>query len=131
MKEIKIGASCNMELTVTQEMLAKHVGSGDVAVYATPMMIALMEQVSAACLQAFLEEGETSVGTSIQTTHIAATPESMKVRAFSTITAVDGRKVTFQVQASDEQDVIGEAVHERFVVPKEKFEQRAAAKLLK
>ena len=81
------------------------------------------------CLQPFLEEGETSVGVLMHTTHDAATPAGMKVRISAEIIAVDRKKVTFSIIAQDEKDIIGKASHERFVVMKEKFEAKAQAKL--
>ena len=108
--------------------LASYVGSGDVEVYATPMMIALMEEVSAKCLQQFLEEGMASVGMHIATSHIAATPKGMTVKAQAQITAVDGRKVSFAIKAYDEAGLIGEGTHERFIVNRQKFQEKTQAK---
>lgn len=129
MKEIKLQASLTKECLVTNELLASSVGSGIVEVYATPMMIALMENCAAELLSQFLEEGETSVGIRIQTTHDAATPAGMKVWATAEITAVDRKKVTFRIVAKDEKDVIGVAEHARFIVNKEAFEAKAQSKL--
>lgn len=130
MKEIQINAYMEKEQIVTDTMLACHVGSGTVSVYATPMMIAFMENTAAACLQQFLDDGETSVGTMIQTTHTAPTPVGMKVCVHAEIIAVDRKKVTFSITAYDEKDCIGKAIHERFIVQKDKFEQKALEKLL-
>lgn len=129
MKEITIGSVLTKELTVTNDLLACHVGSGIVQVYATPMMIALMENTACECLNQFLDEGETSVGVMMNTTHDAATPAGMKVRVTAEITAVDRKKVSFSIIAEDEKDVIGKASHDRFVVNKEKFESKAQSKL--
>lgn len=128
MKNIEVGTTYTASVVVSEEALAKTVGSGDVSVYATPMMVALMERAAASCLKTFLEEGETSVGTMIQTTHQAATPMEMTVEATATITAAEGRKVTFSIVAKDEKEIIGEALHERVILVKEKFEARAQAK---
>lgn len=128
MKDIKLNAKFNEEIVVTEDMLACNVGSGIVCVYATPMMIALMEHAATECLNPFLDEGETSVGVMMNTTHDAATPVGMKVFVEAEIIAVDRKKVSFKVVAKDEKDVIGTATHDRFVVDKEKFEARAAAK---
>ena len=128
MKEIQLHTVYEQEIVVEETMLASHVGSGIVDVYATPMMIALMENTAAACLASFLEGDETSVGVSMNTTHDAATPEGMKVSVRAEITSVDRKKVTFNIIARDEQDIIGKAVHERFIVNKERFEQKAQAK---
>lgn len=129
MKEIKIGESFTKEITVTESLLACNVGSGNVSVYATPMMMALMEGASAELLTCFLDEGETSVGSSISSTHLAPTPVGMKVRATAVITEADGRKITFSVKAEDETGLIGEGKHERFILNKVKFEQKAQSKL--
>ena len=129
MSDIKIGTIFKKEITVTENLLAVNVGSGDVSVYATPMMLALMEEVSAKCLQGFLDDGMTSVGTSISSSHVAATPMRMIVEASAKIIAVDGRKVSFAISASDEKGVIGEGSHERFIVNLEKFNQKAVGKL--
>ena len=129
MKEIKIGSVLTKEITVTDDLLACHVGSGIVNVYATPMMIALMENTACECLNPFLDEGETSVGVMMNTTHDAATPAGMKVSVTAEITALDRKKVSFSIIAKDEKDVIGKASHDRFVVVKEKFETKAQSKL--
>lgn len=128
MKEIIVSTSYTQETTVTDDMLAVSVGSGIVHVYATPMMIAFMENTAVKCLDAFMEEGETSVGTLMNTTHEAATPLDMRVTVCATITAVDRKKITFEIIAKDDVDIIGKATHERFIVTKEKFEEKAKAK---
>ncbi len=123
-----IGRKREVTVTVTPQMLASHVGSGEVDVFATPMMIALMEQAAAGCAKEFLEEGQTTVGTEMNTSHVSATPCGMKVTACAEITAWEGRSITFSVKACDEAGVIGEGTHSRVVVPKERFEQKAQAK---
>lgn len=128
MKEIEIGATLTKEITVTEDLLANHVGSGNVAVYATPMMLALMEGAAAELLSTWLEGDETSVGTRIESTHVAATPAGMKVTATAEVTAVQGRQVSFRISASDEAGLIGEGAHDRVVVYKARFEQKAQAK---
>ena len=127
MKEIEIQASCTRETSVTHEMLASSVGSGSVDVYATPMMIALMEKAASQLLVPYLDEGETSVGIRMDATHDAATPEGMMVSATAVVSGVDRRKVT-SITARDEKEVIGTATHERFIVAKEKFEAKAQSK---
>ena len=129
MKDIKIGTTLEKEFIVTQEQLASQVGSGIVDVYATPMMIAAMEQSACECLLPFLEEGETSVGVMIHTTHDAATPQGMKVMVSVEICDVDRKKVSFRIVAQDEKDTIGIASHDRVIVKKESFEARTKAKL--
>ena len=131
MKEIKLHTKLTKKITVEESMLASHVGSGIVNVYATPMMIALMENTAASCLDQFLDEGETSVGVMMNTTHDAATPAGMEVEAEVEITAVDRKKVSFHIIARDAKDTIGTAQHDRFFVKKESFEARALSKLEK
>lgn len=129
MKDIVIGTEFSETLTVSEDQLACKVGSGIVSVYATPMMIASMEHTACTCLNQFLDEGETSVGVMMNTTHDAATPAGMNVIVTAVITAVDRKKVSFEIIAKDEVNTIGKAVHERFIVNKEKFEAKAHAKL--
>lgn len=131
MKEIICNTTYTVKTCVDESKLACNVGSGSVKVYATPMMIALMENCCATCLEQFLDEGETSVGVMMNTTHSAATPCGMNVNATCEIIAVDRKKVTFKVIAKDEKDIIGEATHERVIVPHVKFEERAYSKLNK
>lgn len=128
MKEIIVGKTLTLQRTVTPALLACAMGSGDLEVYATPGMIALMEETSAALLKEFLEEGETSVGVSIHAEHTAATPCGMEITVTATVTAVDRRKVSFTVTARDEQEEIGTATHDRFVVLSDKFMSKASAK---
>lgn len=128
MKNIIVTTQYTQEIVVEESMLAKNVGSGIVNVYATPMMIAFMENTAVKCLEPFMEDGETSVGVQMNTSHDAATPVGMKVCVTATITAVDRKKISFEIIAKDEKDTIGKATHERFIVNKAKFEQKAQAK---
>lgn len=116
------------EFTVTAEQLASRVGSGLVEVFSTPMLIAAMEGTAAQSVAAQLEPGQTTVGTRLDVRHLAATPEGMRVRVETRLTEVDGRRLTFQVDAFDEVEKIGEGTHERFVVDQQKFITRARAK---
>ena len=128
MKDIVIGTTYTLSTTVTEEKLACNMKSGSLPVFATPAMAALMEETSAAALSLFLEKGETSVGTALDLKHTAATPLGMKVTATAEIVEVDRRRVTFQVTVRDEQEEIGSARHDRFVVGAEKFLAKANAK---
>ncbi|MEG0570564.1 MAG: thioesterase family protein [Oscillospiraceae bacterium] len=126
-----IGTTFEVNTKVNEQMLATQLKSGDVPVLATPIMVALMEQASSNCLAQFLEEGFTSVGTSIQTTHLCATPLNMQVKAVSEIIEVNNREIKFKVKAYDEKELIGEGVHIRFILNKEKFITKANEKLNK
>lgn len=129
MNNITLNTTFAMDLTVSSENTAISVGSGDLEVFATPMMIALMEKASSLCLKPFLEDSETSVGTFISTTHTSATPVGIIVKAISTIIEINGKEITFHITAEDNFGQIGEATHKRFVVNSEKFLQKAKAKL--
>ena len=118
---VAIGKSATATTTITDKNTAKAVGSGNLDVFATPMMIALMEQAACECLADSLEPGQSSVGTQINVTHIAASPLDAKITATATIENVDGRKVSFTVTAHDETNEIGSGTHERFVIDAERF----------
>lgn len=129
MKEVVIGASFKASSIIKKDQLASYVGSGIADVFATPMMIALMENSAMNCLNAFLDDGETSVGTEISVVHNSASPLGMEVYAISEITLVDGRKVVFSLQAFDACGKIGEGTHTRFIVNAEKFIAKTNSKL--
>ena len=129
MKEVILNAKMKSEQTVDTSKTAVYVGSGTARVFATPMMVALMENAALKCLNQFLDEGETSVGTYIAATHVSATPMDMDVYAIAEIVGAEGRKVDFQITAYDKCGVIGEAEHSRVVVYGEKFENKANEKL--
>ena len=107
---------------------AYEVGSGELLVYATPCMVALMEGAACEAI-APLPEGKTSVGTELNVAHKAATPVGLEVRAEAEVTAVDGNTITFHVAAYDEAGLIGEGTHKRVVVSSERFLTKVYSKL--
>ena len=117
------------EITVTKELTAISVGSGDLEVYATPAMIALMEGTASESVKSELEEGQGSVGTSIAIKHLAATPVGMRVRCETELVDIDGRRLVFKIEAFDELDKIGEGTHERFIISNDKFQNMTNSKL--
>lgn len=117
------------ERTVTRAETAREMGSGSLLVFATPAMAALMERAACEAIAAELEEGWTSVGTKLELTHDAATPVGMDVRAEAVLTAVEGRKLCFTIEASDEKGPIGKAYHERFLVNAERFLNKTYEKI--
>lgn len=125
MEPITIGAAGTASVTVDELNLAKTVGSGSLPVFATPMMASLMEQAACNAIAPFLEEGETTVGTSLEITHDAATPFGMTVTATAEVTAVSGREISLHVTAEDEVGVIGKGNHKRFLVDAERFMAKA------
>lgn len=126
---MKLGTKGRKEQIVTEGMLAKHVGSGTVSVFATPMMIAGLEGTAEESVRDGLETGKTTVGTRMDCTHLAPTPAGMKVWFETELVEIDGKLLTFRVQAFDECGLIGEGTHQRAIVTKERFEARAKEKL--
>lgn len=126
-----IGIKGESALVVTEDLLAVSVGSGDVRVYATPMMIAGMEGTAAASVLAALDAGKTTVGLSVNISHVAATPLHMHVRMESELTAIssNGKVLTFKVTAFDEKGLIGEGTHQRAIVDRARFEEKAQEKM--
>lgn len=116
------------ERVVETQHTAQHIGSGSAWVLATPMMILWMEEAAVRATNAHLEPGQASVGTLVNVRHLAATPVGMRVRVRAELTAVEGRKLTFQVRAEDEREVIGEGIHERVIIDVARFEARLAQK---
>ena len=129
MSEALTGLSATVTQTVTEEMLAKNVGSGTVSVFSTPELVLLLEKTALVALEGKLEAGKTTVGSGLDVTHLAATPMGMIVTCTAKVSAVDGHKVTFEVKAEDEQESIATGTHVRFIVDAEKFQARADAKL--
>jgi len=116
-----VGKTASVTTTVTDKNTAKAVGSGNLDVFATPMMIALMEQAACECLADSLEPGQTSVGTQINVAHTAASPLGATITATATITQAEGRKVSFTVTANDDTNEIGSGAHGRFIIDAERF----------
>ena len=125
---ILIGTKCQLEQTVTQDLTAAAVGSGALPVFGTPFMCALMEEASWKSIAPHLEEGQSTVGTRLEISHDSATPLGMKVWAESEITQADGKRIVLKVAAYDEKGLIGQGVHERFIVTDERFLAKAARK---
>jgi fluoroacetyl-CoA thioesterase len=128
MTDLLPGLSAELEHVVTEADIASRWGSGLVPVFSTPALVGLMESAAVRALEGQLQPGQTSVGARIDVRHLAATPVGMKVRAKAELTAMDGRKLTFKIQAWDEVELIGEADHERFVVDEARFVSRVENK---
>lgn len=128
---MNIGIKNKIELNVTEDKTAKVVGSGTLDVFATPAMIALMEQSAAESVEKELDEGMTTVGIKINVDHLAATPIGMKVYCESTLVQEEGRKLIFEIEAFDEAGRIGKAYHERFIVDSARFMGKTLSKLEK
>jgi len=118
---LQIGMSHTDEKFVTDADSAATLGSGTLAVFATPAMILLMELAARNAVQNALPEGATTVGMLVNVQHLAATLVGKKVSAKATLTAIDGRKLTFEVEAIDENGIIGKGIHERAVIDTQRF----------
>lgn len=115
------GLSFTSTMQVTPEVTAEYIGSGDLAVLATPAMCALMENAAMMAVAAHLEEGQTTVGTTLNIEHLRATKVGKVITATAVLTEINGRELKFNIAARDEVGIIGEGTHLRFVVNREKF----------
>ena len=123
---MEIGTKYTSQTVVTEELTARSAGSGDMAVFATPAMAALMENAAMNAVAPFLNESQATVGSEISTTHLRPTPVGATVSATATLTAVEGRKLSFDIVAEDAHGVIGEGKHTRFIVDRERFLSKIA-----
>jgi predicted thioesterase len=130
LSKLRIGLIGSASALVTEQRLATTVGSGDAPVFASPMLIAVMEAAAVDCVEAQLPEGHQSLGMHLDVTHSAPTPIGFTVTATATLKAVDGRKLTFEVTAEDGIEHIGSGLHTRVVVDTARFMARLAAKSL-
>lgn len=122
MLTLKTGIKGQAQVKVVEENTAKIMKSGALPVFATPAMVALMEEASCMALKDYLEEeGEGTVGIKLDISHIAPTALDDVVIAIATLDKIEGRKLTFIVEAKDTHKVIGKGIHERFIINNEKF----------
>ena len=119
--ELQVGLKFEIEEVVNDSMLASYFQRGFLDVFATPSMIALMEKAALLCVENYLEDGYTTVGSKVDILHLAPTPKGMKVKAVAKLIAIEDRKLTFKAEAYDSFEKIGEGVHERFIVNRERF----------
>ena len=126
--QMEAGITGKQTITVTEEKTAKAMGSGTLPVFATPAMIALMENTAYKSVADELEEGAGTVGTLMNVKHVAATPVGMEVTCETKLIEVDRKRLVFEVKAYDAAGVIGEGTHERFIIDNERFLAKAEAK---
>jgi predicted thioesterase len=127
---ITAGLTGTSELTVGPEHTAPFVGSGRIAVLATPVMINLIEAAALNAVEHLLPAGHQSLGTHLNVSHIAATPVGLRVIATATVLGVEGRAITFEVEARDEVELIGGGTHQRVAVSISRFDERIQRKVL-
>jgi len=128
MSNLKTGIKGEASVAVNDSNTAVAYGSGGVSVFATPAMIGLMEKAALTSVDPLLEGGMTTVGTRIDVQHLAATPIGMNVVAVSELVEVEGKRLLFRVEARDDLELVGRGTHERYIVPMQKFLDRASAK---
>lgn len=126
---IRPGLAGTADLVVAPEHTAPRIGSGRIAVLATPVMINVIEAAALAAVEHLLPAGHQSLGIHLDVRHFAATPVGLKVTATAEVTAVEGRTITFRVEARDEREVIGDGTHSRVVVNVARFDARVQRKL--
>jgi predicted thioesterase len=126
---IRPGRTGAAEIVVAAEHTAPRVGSGRIAVLATPVMINLIEAAALDAIEQLLPAGHQSLGIHLDVRHFAATPVGLRVTATAEVTAVDGRTITFRVEARDERETIGDGTHQRVVVNVTRFDERVQRKL--
>ena len=127
----EVGSTNEMTWVVCREHLASAFGSGLVDALATPVLVGLCEEASRTMIDVHLPEGQKTVGTAVSLTHTAATPLGMKVSIRATLTAIEGRKLTFEVECEDEIEPIGRCSHTRFIIDSARFEAGVAEKAAK
>jgi fluoroacetyl-CoA thioesterase len=125
---LEIGIKGTKQLLVNAQNTAKSIGSGTLEVLSTPMMIALMEKTSYELVAPFLESGQGSVGTLVNIKHLAPTPIGEIVTCESTLIQIDGRRLVFSLKVFETEELVGEGIHERFIINEEKFIAKANLK---
>ena len=123
-EEFKTGMTNRFDKVVLDEDTAKRLASGTIEVFSTPMMVAMMECAAKDLVQPYLEEGYSTVGTSLNIKHISATKVNKRVWAIAELIEIDRKRLTFKIDAFDEDKKIGEGTHERFIIENQKFISR-------
>jgi len=126
--ELRVGLVAEKDIVVEDRHVASHLGSGGVPVYATPMMVLHMEETSRLAVDHLLGPDGATVGASMTVRHLAPTPKGMKVHIRAELVKIDGRMLTFKVQAWDEVEKVGEAEHVRAIISMAKFAERIEKK---
>ncbi len=128
LSRLTVGLCGSVTLIVGDEHTAPRVGSGQIAVLATPVMINLFEAAALECAEGLLPDGHQSLGTHLDVRHIAATPVGMRVTATAELVAIEGRVLRFRLTAHDARELIGDGMHDRVVVNVDRFVARVARK---
>ena len=127
--QLAVGMRFEKTITVTEELSAKHLAGQGVAVFSTPELVRFVEICALEGVRPFLREGQETVGTVVNIQHLAATPVGMRVTAGCTLVEIDRRRLSFTFEVHDELDKIGEGTHDRFIIDREKQQQRLQEKM--
>ncbi|MBE0449396.1 MAG: thioesterase family protein [Clostridia bacterium] len=128
MNRLNVGDTYTSELIVEEKHTAAAFGSGSIFVFSTPMMIGLMENAALKCAEKGLDSDYSTVGMSVDVVHVAATPTGQKVKAVAELVGIEGKRLTFKIEAYDEIEKIGEGRHERYIINVEKFMDKVEEK---
>ncbi|MBN1440990.1 MAG: thioesterase family protein [Anaerolineales bacterium] len=128
MPELKAGLTHEIAMTVTSDRTAKHLETGDASVLSTPSMVWLVEHAAQVLAQMHLPEGQTTVGAEVAVRHLAPTPLGMRVTAKVRIEEVNGRKILFSAEVTDEKEKVGEGRHVRVIVDQKRFMEKVKEK---
>ncbi len=127
--QLRVGLTFEKTITVAESHVARHLAGEGIRVFSTPEMVRLMEECALEGVLALLQPEQNTVGIRVEMRHLAATPLGMKVTARCTLVEIDRRRLVFQTEVHDEVEKIGEGLNERFIVDKEKHEQRIQEKV--
>ncbi len=114
-----------IEIKVNQSNTAVSMNSGTLSVFATPAMVALIEETAWRSIMPYLDEGLSTVGTRLDIEHVSPTPVGMNVKCETELIEIDGRRLKFKTNVYDETGLIGTGTHERFIVNTVKFQTKA------
>ncbi|MBQ6389502.1 MAG: thioesterase family protein [Mogibacterium sp.] len=128
MSELITGIKGYSEEIVTEDRTASGMTSGGLPVYATPRMVSMMEYTAWSSVEPYMEEGKGTVGIHLDISHLAASPLGAHIYIDSELIEIDRRRLVFRVTARDDEELIGEGKHERFIIDNEKFMAKTLAK---
>jgi len=126
---MEVGIKNSLSFTVDKNMTAKAAGSGTLDVLATPVLCAFMEKCAWESVSEYLADGESTVGSLIELSHLSPTPIGGTVKIDSVLEEIDRKKLTFTLTATDDAGIIGKAKHERFIISIDRFMDKANSKI--
>ena len=129
--QLQVGMTFEKTITVTESVVAQHLAGQGIGVFSTPELVRFVEICALEGVRPFLQPGQDTVGTKVDIKHLAATPIGMRVTARCTLLEIDRRRLSFTFEVHDELDKVGEGAHERFIVDKDKQQQRLKEKLIR